>query len=66
MVNPDLQKSLDSLDCILKQVLKVGQWIEFGAHSMFQAYVKFHWLDWVPNLEKGLNFGFLKVEEFPF
>lgn len=33
---------------------------------MFQAYVKFHWLDRVPNLEKGLNFGFLKVEEFPF
>ena len=62
MVNPELQKSLDSLDCILKKVLKVGQWIEFGAHSVFQAYVKFHWLVWVPSLGKSLDFGLLKAE----
>lgn len=64
MVNPDLQKSLDSLDCILKQVLKVGQWVEFGVHGVFQAYVKFHWLDWVPNLEKAVDFGLLRRNSF--
>lgn len=64
MVNPDLQKSSDSLICILKQVLRVGRLVEFRVHCIFQACGKFHWVDWVPNLEKAVDFGLLRQSSF--
>lgn len=64
LVNSDLQKSSGSLAYILEQVLKAGQSLEFGIQNRFQAYIKFHLLNWVP--KKAAGFGFLRQTRFQF
>lgn len=44
------------MSCFLEQVLNVGHLVECRNQDRFQANVRFHWLDRVLNLEKGLGF----------